>query len=219
MRKLLKGAWLVVALFPAVALGQIRNTKHDLSSTSTGPIKAATDNEICKFCHIPHNAVAPQPLWGHALPSAQYQVPQLRSKGSTPAPQPDGSSRLCLSCHDGTVALGDVGTHSRPSIPLSGVQRLTAGHRGYIGTDLSGSHPISFRLSDADPRSAADDMGIKPLAAIESDRDVRLDRTGKLQCTTCHNPHSDRYFQPGRVPHFSVKPSTTEICLVCHALQ
>jgi len=62
-------------------------------------------------------------------------------------------------------------------------------------------------------------MGIHSLAAILGDGEVRLDSEGKMQCTTCHDAHSDRHYVPDRVPHFWVKRSVEEVCLTCHALR
>jgi hypothetical protein len=207
------------------ALGQhdrVASTLHNLSASGPGEIRALNETEICKFCHIPHNAVAREPLWGHTLSSAQYLTPQRRnSKGELQAtPQPDGSSRLCLSCHDGTVALGDIGGSPSP-IAMVGAQRLGAGRKSSLGTDLTGSHPISFVVPDGSPARADDDrdMSLRPLSAIRSDEEVRLDADGKMQCTTCHDAHSDLYYEEGRVPRFWVKPTVEEVCLTCHALR
>lgn len=193
--------------------GRVQHTLHNLSVSGPGDVRSPTETEVCKFCHIPHSAVANEPLWGRQLSEFQpYETAPLRSNGeSAPAPQPDGSSRLCLSCHDGTVALGDIGGKSR--------QGLQPG-RGLVGTDLSGSHPISFVMRDRDEaQRSGRDMDIRPVAAIEADPDVRLDARGKMQCTTCHDPHADRYYAPGRTPRFWVKTTVTGVCLTCHELR
>jgi len=58
--------------------------------------------------------------------------------------QPDGSSRLCLSCHDGTVALGMVNSQAAPIQMANGVSTLrAAGSSASLGTDLSG-RPSDF---------------------------------------------------------------------------
>lgn len=198
-------------------------TVHNLSVSGPGEIRALSEKQVCKFCHIPHTAVEPTPLWGHALSQvSQYQVPRIRGRNGVrqPAPQPDGSSRLCLSCHDGTVALGDVAGERQP-ITMAGSQRLAPGRRGYLGTDLSGSHPVSFVVPNGElvPADSDLDMGLRPLAAIRSDPRVKLDQAGKMQCTTCHDPHTDRFFKPGQVPRFWVKPTVTEVCVTCHELR
>lgn len=208
----------------ALALAQpesVVGTLHNLSVSGPGEIRALSETEVCKFCHVPHNAEAASPLWGHSLSRAQYQTPDLKATGGgLPAPQPDGSSRLCLSCHDGTIALGDVAGEAG-DIRMGGAERLAPGRRGFIGTDISGSHPISFVVPDGSPGLAAQesDMGLQPLAVITADPDVRLDREGKMQCTTCHDAHSDRYHQTGRVPRFWVKPTYEGVCLTCHAVR
>lgn len=213
--------WFVAV--PSSILGQhesVVDTVHNLSASGPGEIRSLTETQVCKFCHVPHNATVPSPLWGHALSRTQYQVPTIRTgRGSRPAPQPDGSSRLCLSCHDGTIALGDVAGEQAP-IPMSGGMYLTTGRRGFLGTDLSGSHPVSFEVVEAElPVDDESDMELRPLEAIGADRDVKLDAGGKMQCTTCHDPHSDRYYVEGDVPRFWVKQSVDEVCLTCHALR
>lgn len=199
----------------------VAGTLHNLSVTGPGEIRSLTETEICKFCHIPHSAVLEEPLWGHRLSDQQYTMPRSPSVGPRVqlGGQPDGTSRLCLSCHDGTVALGDVAGQAG-AIPMTGTQRLSQGRPGFLGTDLSGSHPISFVVPDGEPADAAErDMGLRPLAAIHSDPDVELDGQGKMQCTTCHDAHADRYHRPGEVPRFWVKATVAEVCLTCHELR
>jgi hypothetical protein len=225
MRTLFYVSAISFLLSPSVAAQHagVASTLHNLSVTGPGEFKSQTETEVCKFCHIPHNAVVPEPLWGHALSKvAQYKVPRIRRGGKVgePAPQPDGSSRMCLSCHDGTVALGKIAGKSK-RVKMAGAERLGPGQKGFLGTDLSGSHPISFVVPDGDPGGAdgARDMVIKPLPANESAGGALLDNKGKMQCTTCHDPHSDQYYQLDRVPHFWARPTVEEVCLTCHALR
>ncbi len=221
-----RNRWLLLALAlqtgPALAQQTgVAATRHNLSVSGPGEVKAATETQVCKFCHVPHSAVVPQPLWGHALSSVErYDVPVLRrATGVAEAmPQPDGASRLCLSCHDGTVALGDLGRAGR-QIAMAGAQRLDRSRPGFIGTDLSGSHPISFVVPEAGRgEHGSGDMGTRPRSLVLADGKVRLDEAGKMQCTTCHDAHSDRYYEAGRVPRFWVKPTVEEVCLACHEL-
>lgn len=198
--------------------GNVSATLHNLSVSGPGEVKSGRESEVCKFCHIPHHPVQRENLWSQRLPVAQYETPKLRRAGSeTAAPQPDGSSRLCLSCHDGTVALGDIGGSSRAR---TGDTHINKSMRRYFGTDLSGSHPVSFVVQEVNtPADPARDIGIRPVASIRSDGEVRLDAQGKMQCTTCHDPHDDSNYRAGRTPHFLVKPNLTEVCLVCHELR
>ena len=92
--------------------GSILNSKHNLSVSGPGRIKAVKEKEVCIFCHTSHGAAVDGPLWNRSLsPAKSYRLPsttQSPSLLSRPANPPDGDSRLCLSCHDGTVALGAV---------------------------------------------------------------------------------------------------------------
>jgi hypothetical protein len=203
------------------AFGGVADTPHNLSVSGPGTIKSPTETQICIFCHSPHNANPEAPLWNHSLSVQNYQMywsstlEAYHSPGA--APQPDGSSKLCLSCHDGTIALGAVGSRKTP-IPVSGGPTLAPGSKGYLGTDLSGSHPISFVYDDAlaTARNAAGGMPLR-MPSTQNDPQVKLDSRQKMQCTTCHDPHDDSNYRPGGgVPHFYVKPTWSGACLSCH---
>ena len=223
------GRWIVFAFCtaPLLVLGagwvsardSVVSTVHNLSSTGPGEVRSLDEKQVCKFCHIPHNEVSVQPLWARPLSQATYEVPDLRSSGvASPAPQPDGSSRLCLSCHDGTIALGESRRGGRGA-SMVGFSRLSPGRRGFIGTDLSGHHPISFVLPEGDrvENGLSDsDMTLNSLQAIRADREVKIDAEGKMQCNSCHDPHSDNNYVPDRVPRFWVKKTVDEVCLTCH---
>ena len=221
---LLSAVVLALLVLPAANAdkGSVVSTVHNLSVSGPGQIRSMSETEVCRFCHIPHNAVVAAPLWGHVLSKAQYDTPRLRRgrPGESPVPQPDGSSRLCLSCHDGTVALGDVAGEPRP-IPMAGRDRLGPGDRGFLGTDLSGSHPVSFVLAEGalGGEEGDEDIGLRSLSQLRSDPDVKVDGEGKMQCTTCHDPHADRYYVPGKVPRFWIKPTIDEVCTTCHIVR
>src|SRR3972149_793907 len=113
-----------VPLVPSV-IEDIRNTKHNLSSIGPSDRVVSTQQttEICVFCHTPHGSIGDEeaaglkaPLWNRGLSTARYILyDQVWSTSfeayevSPPKPNaPTGYSRLCLSCHDGTIALGTV---------------------------------------------------------------------------------------------------------------
>lgn len=139
----------------APAFAGVKGTPHDLSSLSntTGP-KAVSNTEECVFCHTPHVAYPDSPLWNHQYSSvANYTEPSSSTQLSTPTNPPDGSSKLCLSCHDGTVALGAVRWAWTPGGPTSLIAMEGAGMNGAIpsmyslGTDLSGTHLVSIAVN------------------------------------------------------------------------
>ena len=168
--KLIISVLVSVIIFGSIVQGQIENTPHDLSAVSGG--------NTCSFCHTPHGAVSGTPLWNHKLSEAVYKIYQSSSLEANVG-QPTGSSKLCLSCHDGTIAL----TETIRNGPTGGA--YIKPDAANLGTDLSDDHPISFVYS---PTLAIEDNQLRsPLALPEQ---LKLDNTGELQCTTCHDAHN-----------------------------
>ena len=66
----------------AQTLSGIVDTKHNLSVSGPGPVRALTETRICIFCHTPHNASPRSPLWNKELEPQVYAVyasPTLRA--------------------------------------------------------------------------------------------------------------------------------------------
>jgi predicted CXXCH cytochrome family protein len=225
--------WCLLLTCVAQSSAGVRNTKHNLSVSGPGPIKSTSENEICIFCHTPHNANPAYPLWNHDISMVNYTnywSSTLKSYSSPGAAPPiDGFSQLCLGCHDGTIALGAVGD-SR-SITFSGdvpdpedpgaafPQRLKQGDYGYLGTDLSGGHPISiiFDKALADKRNSDQDIMhlIWPINDPEGYVKIYPTQDGYgVQCTSCHDPHGGR--GGSEAPPFWQKQTYEAVCLVCH---
>ncbi len=206
-----------LACVTTLCWADIRSTKHNLSSSGPGEVVATDERRICVFCHTPHRARAQAPMWNRNDSGQiyiKYWSPTLDAYGPGEAPEVDGTSRLCLSCHDGTVALGSVlqGGKIRMRPGAEYLPRRGQRARG----DLSGSHPISFPVTeDLISRNNSKDLPLKPLAAMRADKDVKLDEKGKLQCTTCHDVHDDRYHGSSGVPFYR-KPTWDGVCTVCH---
>ncbi len=195
-------------------------TKHNLSVSGPGSIVALEETEICIFCHTPHNAQAETALWNRQQstgPFITYWSSSLDAYTQSNAPEPDGSSKLCLSCHDGTLALGALLSREQ-DILMAGTQggRMPSSASGYVGQDLTGGHPISFIVTDnLISTNNAKDSQLASLSEMRSDPDVSFDKNGKIQCTTCHNPHDDSNYGASGI-HFYVKPSFSDACVVCH---
>ena len=161
----------------------VKDTKHNLSTSGPGNIKASSESEICIFCHTPHNAKPNSPLWNRSQ-SGQSYTPYSSSTAQASPGQPTGASILCLSCHDGTIALGKVLSRQTDISMQSGVTVMPSG-TGRLGTDLSDDHPISFNYSDA---LQGNGELVNPGALTGA---VKLDANGELQCTSCHNAHDN----------------------------
>jgi hypothetical protein len=156
----------------AAGISDVRNTKHNLSVSGAGPVRSTTESQVCVFCHTPHGATpGVAPIWNRALGTTTY-TPYTSSSLDAQAiqgalDQPGGSSKLCLSCHDGTVAIGNVNvlngvgsatTQGTVSIPMTGTgaggampagSGTTTGFTRSLGTDLGNDHPISVSYTNA----------------------------------------------------------------------
>lgn len=176
---------------------------HDLSASSGGAVRASVEDEICIFCHTPHNASPIGALWNRSLSPQSYQVYSSRALDASPG-QPTGSSKLCLSCHDGTIALGLVLSKPTPISMSSGMTTLTG--PGNLGTDLRDDHPISFVF---DSSLSSRDGHLRAPSSLPSA--VKLDTNHELQCTTCHDAHNNAF------GNFLVMHNTaSELCISCH---
>jgi predicted CXXCH cytochrome family protein len=209
------GAALALALSGLRALGEIENSHHDFSN-------ASWSQEICAPCHTPHGAdgsVSDAPLWNHSITSATFTLYSSDTLDATPG-QPIGASKLCLSCHDGTIAVdsfgGDTGTRS-----ISSWSRT--------GTVLSTHHPISFVYDST--LASTDGELVNPSTAnsgLGSTIATDLLSNGRLECTSCHDVHIARNTQGCSGCHGAHGPINKEslslrksnvgsaLCLTCH---
>lgn len=193
----------------APAVGQqtsVVSSPHNLSVTGPGQTRAVAEAQVCIFCHAPHNAAPIRPLWNRSMPLSAFSIYRSPSLDANPG-QPTGTSKMCLSCHDGTIALGAVFSRDTPITMTGGQQTITAG-RSHIGTDLSDDHPISFQF---DSSLAARDPKLKPPSSLPME--VRLDANQELQCTSCHDAHNNFFGD------FLVMDNTqSALCTSCHSL-
>lgn len=199
----------VLVLLGAAALadmGSIINSKHNLSASGPGSIRATSEQEVCIFCHTPHHATPVQPLWNRNMPANAYKPYTSSSLVAAPG-QPTGSSKLCLSCHDGTIAIGAVVSRAQPIAMTGGVGNLPPGPTNF-GTDLSGDHPISFRY---DSTLATKNTKLKDPAGLPTN--VHLDPNHELQCTSCHDPHDS-----SKGKFLVMDNSQSQLCTTCHTM-
>lgn len=195
--------------FTVAAAGQpasVVNSPHNLSAGGPGRVRATMEDEVCIFCHTPHNASPVRPLWNRTMPTEGYSIYTSRSLEARPG-QPTGMSKMCLSCHDGTIALGSVVSRDMPIQMAGGITTIPAGASN-IGTDLSDDHPISFRY---DTSLVGRNSKLKSPAALP--REVHLDSNAELQCTSCHDAHNDSLGK-----FLVIRNDNSRLCLACHQM-
>ncbi len=211
---------LLVLLVPTFSnvFADIKDSHHDFSG------REWSNGEICLPCHTPHNAnmdVPNAPLWNHQTTQATFQIYQTSTIDAAIG-QPNGLSKLCLSCHDGTVAIEN---HS------GNTDGTTYASFGNLTTNLSDDHPISFIYNSAlaqidgglnDPSTTLSGLG----GTIEQD----LLYEGRLECSSCHDPHISRNTEGCNGCHnvhggdgqmtktlsLRISNDGSQLCLTCH---
>ncbi len=213
----------VVVMWGLVSVAQagIATTKHNLSVAGPGNVKSIDETEICVFCHTPHRAIKNDniPLWNHNLSTTGnygvYTSPTFDGKttiqdlGGTDATTA-AVSNLCLSCHDGTIAINALNNPSNANpngIPTMGgtnADGTIPNGAARLGTDLTDDHPINFLYDSA---LFAIDNSLNDPATLSG---VVL-FNGTVQCASCHDPHNSVN------PTFlRVNNTGSALCLRCH---
>jgi hypothetical protein len=214
---ILFGTALLVVSLPGqrATAGTIVGSPHDFST------QGWSGGQICVACHTPHNAnttVTAAPLWNHAVTTKTYLLYSSPTLQTTVA-QPDGASKLCLSCHDGTVAIDSFGG-------ATGTNFMTGDHAVGAGPkDLTDDHPISFTFDTAlatadgglfDPATKTVTIGSGTFTKTGTISAVML-YSGKLQCASCHDVHNNFVAGGGGGdPLLKISKASSALCLSCH---
>jgi predicted CXXCH cytochrome family protein len=191
--------------------GTIVGSAHDFSGQAWSP-----NAQTCVACHAPHATavLADAPLWNHASSVATYTVYASSSMNATVG-QPGSTSKLCLSCHDGTVAVNSFGG-------VTGTTMLTGGSN--LSTVLTNDHPIGFTY---DAALVTADGALAPITntvTLGSGTKVKSGPTvtiasamlyaGKVECASCHDVHNTFTAATGKLVKVSMASSA--LCTTCH---
>ncbi len=201
---------------PAAGAG-VKTSSHDPGIWSFG-----FEQQVCIMCHAPHNTSTAGPLWNHALSVASYTMYSSSSMNATVGAAPGGVSRLCMSCHDGTVGILDYGgaTGGMTLFDAYGCNDCFA----VLGTNLSNDHPIGITYDAAlatadgalaDP--ATTDVTIGASKTKTGKIAALMLTAGKVECTSCHDVHN-KYTVTNTGNRGLIKVSLvgSALCLTCH---
>lgn len=180
MKRTVAVALVAVALLAATSIAAVNDGPHDMR-------ERLGISQICQPCHTPHNALGAEdgPIWNHSLTEQTFTRDGEEVTLS-------GSSKLCLSCHDGVTAVGNFGGITTSGDLITGDAKL--------GTNLTDDHPIGVEY----PASSHTLRSVADVASYLED--------GKVECGSCHRAHS-----VGSYGNFLRKSMVaSELCAQCH---
>jgi cytochrome c553 len=209
----------------------VNGSLHDMNAVVG--VNADSMGRVCVFCHTPHNAETNTglgdnaPLWNRNAGTAPYTpyvwVTPLNKKDDlgnifevmTDTEALQGPSRLCMSCHDGTIAVDQHGkAYAQAGTKVMGA--INSG-RADLGGDLTKTHPIGFnyvnirlwRNSQASNGDGTDTEIVDPAKSFATDVAISADNTYNvvtragakkisdvlyqneiMTCASCHEVHN-----------------------------
>jgi len=238
MKRIL-AATALVALCASVSFAGIKNTKHDLSSGNpsvtlkSGGAVVTTTDQICVFCHTPHNAIKSVPLWNRTNAAAGstyklYSSSSTLSYAKGAVLKETSLSLFCLSCHDGTVTQLGSRVVNNAKQTTGGVTMVGAWTtRGadtpaLLGNDLTNDHPVGFAYPDTDSEGRLE-TAATALTKIQAARGAAPANSTKaiffttggvanqMECSSCHLVHdnSNTFF-------LRATNTGSALCIACH---
>ena len=179
---------------------------HNLGPVSKSPITGARP-DACAYCHAPHSGLNTG-LWNQKLTTQTYTTylsDTERNRGRQPRLGSD--SNRCLSCHDGTVAVGNTVAYGQVTTQGS---MYTA---DVFNSNMQPSHPFSLALPLKDRIDLVASLATRHKTADPTGA-VRL-IGGNVECTSCHDPHVQAKDLVSQ--NFLVRDSSNgQMCLACH---
>ncbi len=220
----------------------IKLTAHDMSSTGGGhnygdTVEQAGLDRICIYCHAPHHTAKPTdpaylgtvdylPLWNHAVTANAWTTysngldepldGDHASYAEANSGDPGAVSKLCLSCHDGSIAANAYGfapsssRHDLTGAPDAFILPNTRVSIGF-GGDLSNHHPIGFVYDDAKLSDNEIAASTEALGSANTIGDLLWQ--GKMECSTCHDVHNT---ENEGLKLIWAEDNNSAFCLSCH---
>lgn len=233
--RVLIAATLLVGFAVSAQALTIVGTKHDLSNSArAGSIRSTSTNQVCVFCHTPHNATINKLLWnrtGNPVAAnmkiyTSYNTGAMRTALPQSALGNDSNSLLCLSCHAlptaNLVVENVVGGAIAASTPAADANWLAK--TGKMN-DLTNDHPVGINYDSAvTVAGAGTGLTASALGKITGPGGGTTDGVGQLrlfksgvsgtstlECASCHNVHDNSYGK-----FLAATNTASNLCRICH---
>lgn len=243
---------LIVILGPTVAWGQggsatpgsgIAGSAHDFTGGGVLPAPSQTVG-LCTYCHTPHKALSTLLLWNHTLSTNTFtwDVPATTAGTLFPTFKGDtykGPTAKCLSCHDGSVAIGDLAWFTEGKPPILDTTKHSSGEFNIgLGGNMAGNHPVAMPIpfnqlkgtynsvttgNQIIPSEWQPDPTVNNIRLFNDDGSGNITagpvvaKTG-IECSSCHDPHNkaavEDLFLRGKLTGNT--QASGYICLQCH---
>ena len=223
-------------------------SQHDFTTSTSGGTTITIG--ACTRCHTPHHAIGTRLLWNHTLSkNSSFSWGDVSETiGGTKLPTFSntwtGPTKYCLSCHDGSVATGDVNWWNGGGPVCVSAKGCASGFSSTSslnvapGGNLQGNHPVAvpypFGQVKNTYNSSTTGEGVKvtEYAADPTNDGIRLfndagglsgvlagtspGATG-LECTSCHDVHNGSTVQDIRLLRGTINGTTKPyLCAKCH---
>lgn len=202
-------AGLALAASGTTALAQIPGDvlgAHSLGPGGRSPITGSRP-DACAYCHAPHSGLNTG-LWNQKLTTKTYTTYASKTEKNTGRqPTLGASTNQCLSCHDGSVAVGTTVVYGQVTT------RGSMDAADVFNGAMQSSHPFSLNMPFQDNIHLAASLKANGKTADPSGAVKLID--GNVECLSCHDPHVQA--KDVLSQNFLVKNSSNgQMCLACH---
>ena len=220
----------VMATASLASAASIKGSRHDLTTGGVN-VTASPTQQVCAFCHAPHNAYQKIPLWNRSNPTNNFQLYSSSTMknhfgSQVSALTSDSISLFCMSCHDGGALGGRI--HNRTQIKdWTGVavagtaftaDAITGTRKSVLGSDLRDDHPINFLVNDTtgiNKNSLQASLATSSPGWTSGGTKLPLFKSARgaatLECSSCHAVHD-----PANTPFLRLSNAGSNLCLACH---
>jgi hypothetical protein len=217
-----------------IASATIVNSLHDFSNNAANPSKTndglgTSTGQVCVFCHHPHrgadgtNGAGDALLWNmNSVSAASFDVyngvatfdaNSSSAAVTSSAPQ----SFLCMTCHDGAIAVGSLVQKPRDGTKTTADWWLDAAANGAadLGATLADDHPVNFTYADAVAGGGIQTNVANTVTGASTNEYPLFG--GTMQCATCHDVHAGTTtVDSSGIQFMRGDTAASEICVDCH---